>query len=85
MIFNKNIVDLIIQMKEKKSVTRKTQTIYNSVLGWFVAMKWLRDHDLINSNGTDRNNFKIWSLNEKGKEIATHLECMRDILKVDEK
>lgn len=81
MIFNKNIVDLMMQIEKDGYATRKTQRVYTSQIGFFIAMKWLRDHDLIQCDGKTDGNFKIWSLNDKGKEVIKHLKRVREILK----
>lgn len=81
MIFNKYLANLLCQIKEKGYVTTKTQTVYVSTLGFYIAMKWLRDHDLIKCDGMDENNFKKWSLNERGEELVEHLIKIMELVK----
>jgi hypothetical protein len=84
MIFNRYLVDLLEEIKDKGHVTRETQTVYKSSIGFFLAMKWLKEHNLIVCDGVDEKNYKIWALNLNGKKVVRFLGYIREILKEEE-
>lgn len=85
MLFNKYLADLVVKLHEKGQITRKSQKIYISILGFYKALKFLRDHGLIRCDGVTEKNMKIWVLTEKGKKLANHILEIRKIfgVKVD--
>ena len=85
MIFNRYLVDLLEEIDKKRSLTRETQTIYRSEIGFFLAMKWLKEHNLITCDGVDEKNYKIWVLNKNGRKLVKLVKMIRLILKEEKK
>ncbi|MEM1543728.1 MAG: hypothetical protein QW795_03500 [Candidatus Bathyarchaeia archaeon] len=75
-MLNRYIAQLLLQIDKDGYITRKTQKVYLSMIGFFIAMKWLKEKELIFNDGFDKNNFKIWKLTKKGKEVV---ECLKKI------
>jgi len=81
-LFNKYIVRLMIEMYTKGYVTRKTQTVYSSILGYYIALRFLRKHGLIECDGVEKNMMKRWKLTPKGRELVEHILEIRKLLGV---
>jgi len=80
MIFNKYLVNLMMEMDNKGVITRKSQSVYKSSLGFFLALKWLKSFDLIECDGVNKDRLKRWKLNDRGKKVVFHLKSVRRIL-----
>jgi predicted transcriptional regulator len=80
MIFNRHLVNLIFEIRTKTSITRKTQTVYESSLGYFIAMRFLRKYNIIKEAGKTDDNLKIWTLTAKGYVLYEHLKSIRVLL-----
>jgi len=72
----------MIEMYEKGCITRKTQTVYSSVLGYYIALRFLRNHGLIECDGVEDNMMKRWKLTEKGVKLVEHIMAIRRLLGV---
>ena len=77
MLFNKYLVKLLLEIKKKGWINRKTQTAYTSNIGYYIAISFLKKHNLIECNGVDNNNMKLWKLTPKGLEIAEKIIDIR--------
>ncbi|MGB9693663.1 MAG: hypothetical protein ACPLYF_02350 [Fervidobacterium sp.] len=80
-MLNRYIAQLLLQIDKDGFVTRKTQKVYLSTIGFFIAMKWLKEKGFIVNNGTDKNNYKIWVLTEKGKELVAAIKKIEGLIK----
>jgi len=81
-LFNKYIVRLMIEMYEKGYITRKTQTVYSSILGYYIALRFLRKHGLIECDKVENNMMKRWKLTDKGRKLVEHIIAIRRLLGV---
>ena len=83
MLFNKHIIRLLLEMYKNNYVTRKTQTVYSSILGYYIAIKFLKRHGLIECDGIEKNMMKRWKLTNKGRKLVEHLIEIRKLLGVE--
>ena len=63
-----NEILLLKEIKKHGKVTRKSQSIYLSRLGFYLAVWKLRDMNLVYP--TKNNNAKEWRLTKKGERIV---------------
>ena len=80
-MLNRYIEQLLLQIDREKFVTRKTQKVYLSTIGFFIALKYLKEKELVYSDGVDEKNYKIWKLTEKGKELVKLLKKIEELVK----
>jgi len=80
MLINKNLIDLLKLMKQRR-ISRKSQKIYKSTLGYFIAMRYLREKGLVQEDGIEDRE-KYWTLSEKGKKLVKLIEEVEKILGV---
>lgn len=80
-MLNRYIYRLLLQIDRDGFITRKTQKIYLSSIGFFIAMKWLKEKGLVFCDGVDEKNCKIWKLSEKGKELVKCIKKMEELIK----
>jgi predicted transcriptional regulator len=64
---------LIAEIKKRGFVTKKTQTAYDSSIGFYINIWYLRDKGITKEDGYDKKNSKRWVLTEKGDKLAHHL------------
>ena len=83
MFWNKPLIELLLKMDREGYVTRKSQRIYISTLGYYRILKFLRDYGIIECNGVDENNLKIWVLTPKGKKLVEHIKAIRRLFGVE--
>jgi hypothetical protein len=81
MIFNRYLVSLLNQISKEGYVTRKTQKVYISIIGFYLAIKWLKERNLIYCNGVDENEYKIWRLTNKGVMLVKYLNKISELIK----
>lgn len=79
-MFNRYLVSLIFQISKEGFITRKTQKVYLSSIGFFIAMKQLKDKGLVYCDGIDNNNFKIWKLTKKGEKLVELLKKAEELM-----
>ena len=72
-------IKLLFWIKEKGEVTRKTQPYFVSTIGYYLALKYLRDKGLIELSRTD-GNVKYWKLSKKGENLVRLLEKVMEVL-----
>jgi predicted transcriptional regulator len=80
MMFNRYLVSLLMQFDKEGHVTRKSQKVYISVLGFYLAIKWLKERNLVECDGVDKENYKTWRLTKKGAELVKLLKRMEALL-----
>lgn len=80
-MLNRYIQQLLIQIDRENFITRKTQKVYLSSIGFFIAMKWLKEKDFIYCDGTDSKNFKVWKLTPKGKALVSLIKKIEEMTK----
>jgi len=73
MLFNKYLVKLLLEIYRNKQINRKSQKVYKSNIGYYLAIRFLKKNGLIKCNGVDNNNMKVWILTPKGFEVANHI------------
>jgi len=71
-------IKFLIELLEKKRLTKKEQTAYVSPLAYYLGTWALRDAGLIRTDGLDQRRRNIWVLTEKGEKIAKLLKQLRD-------
>jgi predicted transcriptional regulator len=76
MMLNRYLVSLLMQFDREGHVTRKSQKVYISVIGFYLAIKWLKERDLVECDGMDKENYKTWRLTKKGAELVKLLKKM---------
>ena len=81
MLINKNLIELLKLMKNQR-VSRKSQKIYKSSLGYFLAMRYLRERGLVKEDGIEDRE-KYWTLSEKGKKLLKHVEEIEKLIRVE--
>jgi hypothetical protein len=81
MIFNRYLVSLLNQISKEGYVTRKTQKVYISIIGFYLAIKWLKERNLVYCNGVDENEYKIWKLTNKGVMLVKYLNKISELIK----
>jgi predicted transcriptional regulator len=62
-------IELLKQVRLKGFVTAKTQEIYGSGMGFYLAMWFCRDNGLVVEDGQD-DDCKKWILTEKGHGVV---------------
>jgi predicted transcriptional regulator len=80
MMFNRYLVGLLMQFDKEGHVTRKSQKVYMSVLGFYLAIKWLKERGLVECDGVDEENYKTWRLTKKGAELVKLLKRMEELI-----
>jgi predicted transcriptional regulator len=80
MMFNRYLVGLLMQFDKEGHVTRKSQKVYMSVLGFYLAIKWLKERNLVECDGVDKENYKTWRLTKKGAELVKLLKRMEELI-----
>lgn len=73
-------VTLLLKMDEEP-ITKNSQKIYISSLGYYRAISTLKKFGLIECVGVDKNNRKIWKLTEKGKKFVSLIKEIKKLLK----
>jgi len=84
MLLNKYLVRLLLQMYKQGQITRKTQNVYISTLGFYAALKFLKNNGMVECAGVDNKNMKIWKLTDKGVKLVEHLIEIRKLFGVSE-
>lgn len=80
-MLNRYISQLLLQIDKEGFVTRKTQKVYLSSIGFFLALKWLKEKNLVFCDGVDNNNYKVWKLSKKGREVVGYLKKIEELVK----
>jgi len=65
-----NNIQLLKLFDEREFITRKTQKVYNSRLGYYINIWFFRDEGWIICNGTTSTKEKKWELTNKGKKLV---------------
>lgn len=74
MFFDKNLVSLLKMMDKNGFITRRSQGLYKSTLGYYLVIRYLKERELISYNGLNNRNMKKWSLTNKGKYVLRRVE-----------
>jgi predicted transcriptional regulator len=80
MMLNRYLVSLLMQFDKEGHVTRKSQKVYISVIGFYLAIKWLKERGLVECDGVDEENYKTWKLTKKGTELVKLLKRMEELI-----
>jgi predicted transcriptional regulator len=80
MMLNRYLVSLLMQFDREGHVTRKSQKVYISVIGFYLAIKWLKERGLVECDGMDKENYKTWRLTKKGAELVKLLKKMEELI-----
>ena len=83
MMLNRYLVSLLNQMASEGHVTRKSQKVYISILGFYLAIKWLKERNFVECDGVDEKNYKIWRLTKKGMELVKLLKRIEELIRYD--
>jgi predicted transcriptional regulator len=79
------VIDFMIYVLEKGSITKSTQDFYSFPFQYYTMVWYLRDMGILEIDGVDESNQKIWVLTERGKKLARLLkECKRIAEKEDD-
>lgn len=60
-------------IKNQGSVTKKTQKFYNG-MGYYMMIWHLRDQGIVEEDGTNNSNEKLWVLTNKGKKVCAKFD-----------
>jgi predicted transcriptional regulator len=81
MLFSRQVeraIDVMLDINERGFVTRSSQKIDS--IRYYMIIWQLRDNGLIEVDGVDNRNQKIWVLTAKGKKITDKLKEIREIM-----
>jgi len=67
-------INFLIELLEKKRVTKRDQRSYPNSFAFYLATWSLKDMGLIKQDGIDNKRRIIWTLTEKGERIAKILK-----------
>lgn len=70
MFWSDGMQKLIIKMHERGEITRDEQDIYDSTVGWFLITKKLRNNNIIEEKGRNKENQKIWVLTDEAEDTG---------------
>ena len=73
-------VRLLKQIWKDGKVSRKTQKIFKSRLGFYISIWQLRDYGLVEEDSIGNDMSKFWRLTDKGKELIEHITKIEEIL-----
>lgn len=76
---SRNQLQLLIEMFEKKKVTSATQKTFWRY-AFYMNIASLRDIGLVQEDGVNENNQKVWVLSEKGHKVAGFLKQIEEVM-----
>lgn len=76
MFLKRSTIDFIKFVYENKTISKSE----NPFFGYYMHIWYLRDLGLIKENGMNERGQKIWSLNEKGVEVAKKLKEIEEMV-----
>lgn len=68
MFWSDGMQRLIMKIHEEGSITRHEQDLYDSTIGFYLISSKLKSWDVIESNGRDKRNRKLWTLTGRAKK-----------------
>lgn len=77
---DKNLIDFLKLIDKQGHVMRETQDIYNCNLAYYLAIRFCKEHDLIECDGIEENQMKKWSLTDNGKKFIKHIKGIEGLL-----
>ena len=80
---DKNLIDFLKLIDERGFVMRREQKIYTSTLGFYLAIRFLKERGIIQCDGMDETQMKKWVLSERGKLFIRHIKSIEGLLNVE--
>jgi len=72
LLFTDRKIDLMKEIKRKKFITRKQQSSYTSLLGFYLVIKFLERRGVVYCDGLEGRE-KRWNLTTAGEKILEHV------------
>jgi len=77
---DKNLISFLKLIEERGYVMRREQDLYTSFLGYYLAVRYLKERGLIQCDGVDETQMKRWTFTEKGKSFVKHINDIEELL-----
>jgi len=77
---DRNLIDFLKLFEKQGFVMKREQDIYSCTLGYYLAIRFLKERGLIECDGVDETQMKRWVLTDSGKIFVKHIKGIEALL-----